>query len=357
MRFGKLHLSSCAILAPLEGVSDAGFRALCASRGAAFTFVEMLRSSAIARRNAAALALIDPSPPHICPTGLQLLAGSPDELMSSLCALEELAATTHPHFLNLRCIDLNLGCPSPAVISDGRGPALLKRRARLASIFTALARWREGNSLGVAAVGAKLRLGLNSREAALGLAGEAAASAAEVGLDYVTVHGRHAGQGSGEPADWGAIARVVARARQAGRGEEFSVLCNGDVRGKECAAAALAATGADGVMVARAAYRNPAVFEDLKGLRKGGSGSGAAAGAGPPAAARAEWPSGGTWLSEEEVAAAEAAWQGFAAATPGGGREKHAAFHSANFKRLAIAAADSGKRCLPAARVTSQHLA
>lgn len=347
MQIGSLRLASRAVLAPLEGVSDAGFRQLCAANGASLTFVEMLRASAVARRNAAALALIDlPARPTAAPTGVQLLAGSADELLGALRALEALADTTHPHFRHIRAIDLNLGCPSPAVISDGKGPALLKRRARLAALFTALARWREGNSLGVGAVGAKLRLGLSAREAMLGVACDAGVAAADAGLDFVTVHGRHAAQGSSEPADWAAIARVVAAVRARSGSAAMAVLCNGDVRSRGCAAAALAATGADGVMLARAAFRNPAVFRELAGLQPGELGG----------ARERGWPPGGAWLSPEEVDAAEGAWRAASAAAPGGARGKHAAFHAANFARLRLAGADVGRRASPPPRVASEHL-
>ena len=348
LTLGALSLSSNALLSPLEGVSDAGFRALCAANGAALGFTEMVRATAVARRNAAALALIDPLPPQRGATGVQLLAGSAEELLAALRTLEELAlAPQFSHFAHLRAVDVNLGCPSPAVIGEGKGPALLKRRAKLAALFSALRRWREGNSLGVAAVGAKLRLGLTAREAAMGVGEDAAACAADAGLDFVTVHGRHAGQGSSEPASWEAVGRAVAAVRAVGAGTR--VILNGDVRSAACARAALARSGADGVMVARAAFRTPAVFREL-------AASGEAAPADPPAGLQRGWSGGGEWLSEAEVDAAFLRWREDSAATPGGAREKHRVFHAANFARLREAAANPQLRHLPPPRVASEHL-
>lgn len=310
----------------------------------------MVRATAISRRNAAALALIDPLPPSRGVTGVQLLAGSSEELLCALRGLEVLAQSpAHAHFRHLRVVDLNLGCPSPSVINDGRGPALLKRHAKLGAIFAALQRWKENNSLGVVAVGAKLRLGLTAREAALGVGVDAARAAADAGLDYITIHGRHAGQGSSTLADWEAVGRAVAAVRATGGAAR--VFLNGDVRSASCARAALARSNADGVMVARAAFRNPAVFRELA--------AGAEGPLAPPSGGTAQrgWPSGGAWLTETEVDSAEALWRSDAAATPGGAREKYAAFHRANFARLRKAARDERARALPPPRVRSAHLA
>ena len=196
------------------------------------------------------------------------------------------------------------------------------------------------------AVGAKLRLGLTAREAALGVGADAAACAADAGLDWVTVHGRHAGQGSSEDASWDAVGRAVAAVRAVGSGTR--VIVNGDVRCAASARAALARSGADGVMVARAAYKNPAVFRDMAALTP-------PAGEASPVPQRG-WPGHGEWLSEAEVDAAEARWQSDAAATPGGAREKHAVFHRANFARLRACARDERLRVGPPPRVTSLHL-
>ena len=177
---------------------------------------------------------------------------------------------------------------------------------------------------------------------------DAARAAADAGLDYVTIHGRHAGQGSSALAEWEAVGRAVAAVRATGSAAR--VFLNGDVRSAACARAALARSNADGVMVARAAFRNPAVFREL-------AAEGPLA---PPSGGTAQrdcWPSGGAWLTETEVDSAEALWRSDAAATPGGAREKYAAFHRANFARLRKAAKNTFFRALPPPRVPSEHLA
>src|SRR3989344_9425717 len=78
--FGKLWLS------PMESVSDFGFRKLCYNHGASLTFIEMLYADAIARKNKAALGLVDSYDPAI-PTGIQFLAGKPIILRKALESL------------------------------------------------------------------------------------------------------------------------------------------------------------------------------------------------------------------------------------------------------------------------------
>ena len=330
MRVGALILRSRAWLAPLEGVSDAGFRALCARHGAGLTFTEMVRASAVGRRNAAALALID-SHDASTPTGLQLLASTPDELLSALRAIEELADAAFPHFANIRAVDLNFGCPSPAVLRDGAGPALLHRRSRVRSLFRALVEWRTRTSLSVGAVGAKLRLGLNAREAVRDRVFlDAGRAAAEEGLDFISLHARHAAQPSSSPPDWTAFARMRTALEEgsARAGTPRPVLiANGNVRSRADADALVHSGGADGVMLARAAMRCPWIFSQFRGL---------SCDAPPPSVTRSpslSWDSIDVWPTVEQVNEAEEAWLAWGAHGRGT-RDKHRQFHRANFARL-----------------------
>ena len=194
LMIGSLQLKSRAILSPLESVSDVGFRKICFSLGSSFTWTEMVRAQSIIKNNASALDLMDTHDP-VTPTGIQLLAKSADELTRALRHIEQLAVTTRPHYKNIQAVDLNFGCPSPAVISEGAGPALLHRRKRLSEIFEALSAWKRNNSLDkIGAVGVKIRLGLNSLEQGNKVYMSVIESANLAGLDYIVVHARHAKQ-------------------------------------------------------------------------------------------------------------------------------------------------------------------
>ena len=194
LSLGNLQLKGRAMLSPLESVSDVGFRKICFDCGSSFTWTEMVRAQSIIRNNASALDLIDTFD-SATPTGIQLLAKSPDELTRALEHIELLSTTTRPHYKNIRAVDLNFGCPSPDVISEGAGPALLKRKKKLSQIFQALSDWKKNNSLGnVGAVGIKIRLGLNLSEQTSRVYMNVVEAANLSGLDYIIVHARHAKQ-------------------------------------------------------------------------------------------------------------------------------------------------------------------
>ncbi|MDP2344127.1 MAG: tRNA-dihydrouridine synthase family protein [Deltaproteobacteria bacterium] len=257
LTLGGHTLASPFLLAPLEGVSDAGFRRLCFEQGASLTFTEMIRARGLAKHNKATFDLIDIADDNVL-TGIQLLATSPQELVDALSVVEELAKTTHPQWLRLAAVDLNFGCPSKDIIQQGAGPAMLKRRGRMEAIFQALAGWKKTTSLPVKSVSAKIRLGLNQRELEhrvfLPIVELASAH-----LDYVVVHARHAGQRSRDAPTWGAIA-------EAKKASKVPVIGNGDVVTRADAVRMHEETGCDGFLIARGAIQSPWVFRALREL-------------------------------------------------------------------------------------------
>lgn len=261
LQLGALTLSSPFILAPMESVTDCAYRRVCWDRGASLTWTEMIRARALARHNRSTLDLIDTFDPEVL-TGLQLLVANERELEEALGVLEKAASGSHPHFQNLRAVDLNFGCPSPEVIRVGAGPALLKRRGKLDAIFSALAAWRRSTSLAIGAVGAKIRLGLNRLEQDQKVY-LPIVELANRHLDYLVVHARHARQGSTDRPTWSAIQECVTRAT-------VPVIGNGDVVTREDWLRLQQETGAAGALVARGAIRSPWVF---RGLRGEGAGS------------------------------------------------------------------------------------
>ncbi len=249
---------------------------------------------------------------------MQLLAKSVDELSGALGRLEAAAATSRPQYRNICAVDLNFGCPSPDVIRNGSGPAMLKRRGRLAELFACLVAFRRDSGLELAAVGCKIRLGMNKTEADAKVYLPLVEAANEAGLDYIVVHARHAGQRSRDPPAWDAISEVKAAAA-------MPVIGNGDVFSAADALAMRRRTGCDGVMLARAAIRNPWVFRDfLPGAAIDGAGGEAGGDA---------WDGGRYWPSAAEVDEAAAAYAATAAAA--GTKPKFVAFHERNFERCA----------------------
>lgn len=255
---GSLLLKNRAILSPMESVSDVGFRKLCHNLGASLTWTEMVRADALCRNNQATLDLIDTYDTST-PTGLQLLVKNVDVLKKTLSKIEALSLTDqYRHFSNICAIDLNFGCPSPDVISEGAGPALLKRQKRLKEIFIALSEWKIATTLpNIGAVGCKIRLGLNEYEQNKKVYLPVIEAANEAGLDYMVVHARHAKQRSRDLPTWSAISEIKQVAN-------MPIIGNGNVNNVEDANRMMKETGCDGVMIARASIRNPWIFNGFR---------------------------------------------------------------------------------------------
>jgi len=258
LQLGGLTLQSPFLLAPLEGVSDVGFRRLCFEQGAGITWTEMVRARGLAKRNKATWDLIDTFHAQV-PTGVQLLATSANELTDALSVIAENAKTTHPHWNNITALDLNFGCPSKDIVMVGAGPAMLKRRAKLQSILEALKAFKSsGSGLNIQSVSCKIRLGLNAKEMEHKVFIPVVEIASGLGLDFITVHARHAGMRSRDPAVWSAIAEAKAVST-------IPVIGNGDVKTRADAEKLRAQTGCDGFLIARAAIASPWAFRAFRG--------------------------------------------------------------------------------------------
>lgn len=303
LTLGSLQLRGRVLCSPMEGVSDVGFRRLAWQGGAALVFTEMIRARGLVKNNKSTFDLIDTWESDV-PTGLQLMVVNERELEGGLRRVEELATSSLPRFKNISVVDLNFGCPSPDVVRIGAGPALLKRRSKLTAIFQALRAFKASTTLPVKAVGCKIRLGLNQTEADHKVFLPVVELASEH-LDYVIVHARHAGQRSRDKPYWPAIAEAKARAK-------VPVIGNGDVTTGEDARRMFETTGCDGIMVARAAIKNPWIFDELEGRT-----------------AKATF-------TVDDVDRAATTWRDLAARY--GAKDKYREFHEQNFARLREAA-------------------
>ena len=362
LTIGSLQLPSAVILSPLERISDIGFRRLCWEQGAGFTWTEMIYASELVKpyagigglaaarkapRGGRGAALIDTHDEAVL-TGVQLLIDRTtardgygvDLLRASLEQLEEGAATDRPEWQNIRAIDLNFGCPAAAISRRGAGPAQLRKRSKMRALFEVLSAWRKATPLKIGAVGAKIRLGNTLREQHYKVYLPVAEAAAE-SLDYLVVHARHGEQRSREPPNWDAIAEV----KQAVHGAPLRIIANGDVRTPSDVVRVRAHTGCDGVMVGRAAMRNPWCLRALADAWNGPSKP--AAFASDAANAMSEWPS----LDELDRASQmnEAMSSGCAAAA------RFRRFRQENFSRIRIESARAASCTASAGNPSTRH--
>jgi nifR3 family TIM-barrel protein len=230
------------VLAPLSGVSDVVFRRIAKRWGADFVVTEMvpanelIRGSEEARLRAEGVGIS----PHV----VQLVGRNPDSMGEATRLAEAAGADV---------IDVNLGCPAKSVTGGLAGSALMREPDLALRIIEAVA------SAATVPVTVKMRLGWD--HASLNAA-DIAQRAVALGLRAVVVHGRTRQQFYKGRADWAAIAPVVQAVRA-------PVIANGDITSLAEARACLAASGAAGLMIGRAAVGQPWIVGAISSLLRG----------------------------------------------------------------------------------------
>ena len=237
-------------LAPLAGFSDLPFRLLCREQGAAVACTEMvsakgliygLRQKSKEPNGTEELLLRTPGD---SPLVVQLFGEDADFVGA---AVEELTGRGYAYF------DVNMGCSVPKVTKTGAGAALLQDPERAFAVASAMIR-----RAGPGRAGCKIRLGWDdSRPVYL----ELGKRLADAGAAWITLHPRYARQGFGGKADLSALEALAGAV-------DIPVIASGDLFSAEDGLQRLEA-GASGVMFARGAMNNPAVFKRYLALRRG----------------------------------------------------------------------------------------
>jgi len=231
LKIGPHSHHSQVVVAPMAGVTDVPFRNLCRHLGSYWLVSEMVTSDQrLWHTNKSRTRLV-----HRDESGISWvqLAGADPELMAD-AARENVR-------LGADIIDINMGCPAKKVCNRAAGSALLRDEGLVAAILAAVV-----NAVEVP-VTLKMRLGWSREEInAVAVAG----IAEDNGISLLSVHGRtRACRFAGE-VDYDAIGRVKASV-------SIPVLANGDIDSPGTAASVLERTGADGVMIGRAAQGRP----------------------------------------------------------------------------------------------------
>lgn len=234
----ELFATPKAVLAPIAGYSDVGFRRLCAEAGAALTYTEMISAKGLVYGSAKTEDLLHTTDAEKV-KAVQIFGREPQIM---------LVAARHRALAKFDVIDVNMGCPVPKIVGNGEGSALLKEPSLAAEIVRTLK--QSGKTVTV-----KFRIGFeqNSRTGV-----DFAKVLQDAGADALTVHGRTREQFYAGTADWEYIARVVEAV-------DIPVIANGDVRSVRDYREILRTTGAAGVMIARGALGAPWIFADIAG--------------------------------------------------------------------------------------------
>ena len=232
LSIGTVELDRPVILAPMSGVTDWPFRRLARELGGGLVVSEMVASAAILRGVRSEMRKLSGDARAEFPFALQLAGWDPAVMAEAARIGEELGAAI---------IDINMGCPARKVTGKLSGSALMRDEGLAGRIFGAV---RGAVSVPVTV---KMRLGWDN---ASRNAPALAAMAEREGLAMVTVHGRTRCQFFKGEADWGAVAPV----REA---TGLPLFVNGDIASLGDIDRALALSGADGVMIGRAAMGRP----------------------------------------------------------------------------------------------------
>jgi len=242
LRIGPYVSGTPVVLAPMAGITNAGFRRLCREQGAGFYVCEMITSRGLVERNPLTLRMIAMDPEER-PRSMQLYGVDPVAMGQAVRIVVERDLADH--------IDMNFGCPVPKVTRKGGGAALPYKRR----LFEAIVKAAVDNA-GPLPVTVKMRIGIDDERHTYLDAGRRAAG---VGVAAVALHARTAAQRYSGTADWSAIARL----RDA-LPAELPVLGNGDIFSAADALAMVAATACDGVVVGRGCLGRPWLFGDLE---------------------------------------------------------------------------------------------
>jgi len=248
-RVASLLASNNVLLAPMAGVTEAPFRAVCKRAGAGLTYTEMISAVGLhynpdSRVSKALLTFA----PEERPCVVQLFGAIP-----SIVA-EQAASVVRKHGSDVAFIDINMGCPVTKVVAKGEGSALMRDMETAAHIVSSVTAACE------VPVTVKIRKGWDHESVN---AVEFAQAMEAAGAQAVAVHGRTREDFYHGSADWDVIAQV----KQA---VSVPVIGSGDIFTADDVVRMLEHTGADAVMVARGAQGNPWIFREARALLDSG---------------------------------------------------------------------------------------
>ncbi len=224
----------------MEDVTDPAFRLLCKRFGADRVYTEFVNADALIRDVAASLRKLHLSDAER-PVAIQIYGKDVDSMVEAAKIVEE----AHPDFL-----DLNFGCPVKKVASKGAGAGLLRDPAKMLAIAHAVV---QAVSIPVTA---KTRLGWNDETKIILSLAEALQ---DCGIQELAIHGRTRAQMYTGEADWTLIGAVKNNPRM-----HIPIIGNGDVTTPERAKECFDRYGVDAIMIGRATFGNPWIFEDIK---------------------------------------------------------------------------------------------
>lgn len=225
-------------LAPLAGYTDLPFRSVVKRFGVDLTVSEMISSNALVHNAKKTERMLQRSEREE-PYSVQIAGSNLDVVRRAVEIINEREG--------ISCIDLNCGCPAPKVVNNLQGSSLLTDLPQMGKVVETIKRYSNKPYTSV-----KMRLGFNEKNHI-----EIAKTAEAAGADFIAVHGRTRAGRYKAPVDYDAI-------REVKEAVSIPVIANGDIDSPEKAARVLEYTGADGIMIGRAAVAKPWIFAQIK---------------------------------------------------------------------------------------------
>ena len=243
MRFGNLQVNNPIALGPMAGVTDWAFRTVCADLGANIAVTEMVSSRALVYRDKKSAALLKKNEGSLC--GAQIFGNDPVIMAEAAVLALEISGCDF--------LDIIMGCPMPKIANSGDGCGLMRTPELAGDIVKAVV-----NAVDVP-VTVKCRLGWD--KGSINVL-DFTKRMEDNGAAMITVHGRTRAMLYTGVADWDMITKVKQNL-------SIPVIANGDIVDAETALKCLKRTGADGIMIGRAAFGDPWIFQQTKAALAG----------------------------------------------------------------------------------------
>ena len=237
MQIGNLKVNHALALGPMAGVTDWAFRTVCAELGAGMTVTEMVSSRALVYQDKKSAALLRKNEGSVC--GAQIFGNDPQIMAQAAVLALEISGCDF--------LDINMGCPMPKIANSGDGCGLMRTPELAGQIVSAVVKAVD------VPVTVKCRLGWDKGSVNVL---DFAKRMEDNGAAMLTVHGRTRSMLYTGVADWDMIAKVKDQS-------SIPVIANGDIVDAESALRCKKWTGADGLMIGRASFGDPWVFEQV----------------------------------------------------------------------------------------------
>ena len=248
MKIGDIDLGPRPVLlAPMEDVTDASFRAVCKQYGADMVYTEFIPADGLIRDARKALAKMVTSAEE-APVGIQIYGSELEPMVEAARLADRAEEIVGGHGCDV--IDINFGCPVSKIAGRGAGSGMMRDPDKMVAITKAIVEAVRKP------VTVKPRLGWDEGSKIIV---ELAERLQDVGIEALTVHGRTRCQMYKGEADWTLIGKIKENPRM-----RIPVIGNGDINSAPRAKEMFDRYGVDGIMVGRASFGHPWIFTEIR---------------------------------------------------------------------------------------------